>query len=385
MAHLDDDPSHSYLHNLVPLHPTLNQHLGGLKRNYGSPARKSVDCDYPQLEWSFLRNQALQHRRVWRLRHAYACARIGLYVYTKYFHAELELLYKILTECLYFARHIWNEEIIWALLDHDLKPLLRRNAAAVRRNVADDLVRQIAALWTEVRGATRAHALLQLTGTPRIYRIKAEGAQLTSILRRFAMDYAAIPTGRARHEAKKLAAESLSTCETLEAKINALEIGPWCAEANDDWAGARQILEGNLAPLVLPSVRTYVEDLRRRRNDGSIERAPLKIPTDLMPLNAAQVPIELAAAIVATMNNSKGELRAAQELVGLSLEIYEPMQTQPFMLTRDMARAYRNLASKIGEPRVAILSTGRSLSSKTLRQLKTVTSLVGDRLLEAKR
>jgi hypothetical protein len=198
------------------------------------------------------------------------------------------------------------------------------------------------------------------------------------------MDAAALSTRNGLAVVRTLAAESFQLADTLEAKVNALEVEPWALEARDDWWRARTVLQEKLAPEVLWKVQTYVDDLRRRRTGKKLGTVPLKVPGDLTPLNAGQVPIELAAAIVGTGGTTGNELREAKDLVEIALVVYEPLAARPFMLTETVRRTYRKLASVIGDPRVMLLAQGRGLSEPTVAVLRRVSNLASIRLREAK-
>jgi len=101
-------------------------------------------------------------------RRAYACVRVGYYALL-FYHLEdpgrspesLASLYGAMSECLYYARHVWNDVILWGLLSHELRWLLHREADCIPRRLIAPVVRGLAALWTELRMPNRTIAIYE--------------------------------------------------------------------------------------------------------------------------------------------------------------------------------------------------------------------------------
>ena len=386
IAHLDDNNLHSYRHNLVPLAGRFNRHFGGLMGNYGSPTRIVVPCQFTQLTWDNLRRQAHLHREQWRFRRAYACVRVGYYTLTHYYGGNLEKLYEAMNECLYFARHVWDDDLIWALADHDLQPLLECDTHSMQRTQVARLVRQIAALWTDLREVIRAGMILSehdaLLGV--LNRDSVDRSTQCSLLRRRGMAAVTRDGVAGLVNGASFAKEALSLAITLEEEVNALEVEPWLAEDRDRWTSVRKLLEEGLVPKVLPLIRIFADDLHQQKRAGKLGTVPLKIPPYLTPLNAAQVPMDYAVSIVKTGGRSKTELRQVRSLVETSLAVYDLMGTRPYMLTENVRTAYEEATRATGDRRLQVLSAGRCLRPQTLAVLMRVSSLALARLREAR-
>jgi hypothetical protein len=388
IAHLDDNIRHSYRHNLVPVHPTINRHLGGLKRRYGSPTAIVVPCDFAQLDWENLRRRADLHREEWHSRRAYACARIGYYTITRYYRwGGLGKRYEVMTDCLYFARHVWDEDLIWALLDHDLVPLLYENASKLPRQHIAPLIRQVAALWTDLREPRLANIILTqhdvLLGG--LKRDAVDQKTACSLARRRGMDAVSRDGLAGLFQGASFAKEAFSLARTLEEKINALEVLPWLAGNRNDWKRVRGLLEGHpIFSQVLRLVEKFARDLKRQTSRGQLGHVLLKKPAHLTPLNAAQVPMDLAISLLKTDGPSKKTLRKIRKLVNLSNSVHHLWSTRPFMLTENVKGAYRDLANVIREPWLYDLADGRCLSPRTRKTLLIAGKLAMDRFREAK-
>lgn len=387
ISHLDDQKLHSYRHNLVPLHPTFNRHFGALMSKHGSPTKIVVPCQFTQLDWDNLRGKAQLHREQWRFRRAYACVRVGYYTITRYYGGDLGRLYDVMAECLYFARHVWDEDLIWALSVHDLVPLLERDTHSLRRAQVSPVVRQIAALWTDLRDVTRASMILSehdvLLGVWK--GDSADKKTQCSLLRRRGMDAVTREGVAGLVNGAAFAKEALSLAVTLEEQVNALEVEPWLAEDRDKWPSARKLLEEGLVPKVLPHIQTFAHDLRKQKEKKTLGTVPLKIPAHLTPLNAAQVPMDYAVSIVKTgARRSKRELREVRRLVDISMAVYDLMGTRPFMLTENVKTAYEETGRATGDKRLQVLAAGRGLLPHTLEVLMKVSKMAVDRLRDAK-
>lgn len=387
IAHLDDNPMHSYLFNLVPLHNRYNRSLGGQKN-----ITKPVKPCFPGLTWDALLLRAKWHHHVGSSRRAYACVRIGYYLQWFYYlynprenTESLTCLYEAIAECMYYARHVWNEEILWGLLSHDLSWLLSRDSARLSREVVARVVRGLAALWTEIREPENARAIYE--ELDRLLGARGGGAvnqkEQCSLLRRLGMASVAREGQKGLIAGGRYAREAATLARTPEERVNAGEVLPWISADRGEWKAVRDGMERLYVEEVQKPLQAFVSDLGQNRNRGTIGSNLLKVPPELTLLNAAQVPMDLGLAIFKTEGRTRTALKRVRRLAELARCAYHLTETRPFAMTDRVRRAYLELAEALNEPWYTHLSEGRMLTTRTVKVLMKAERLALRRLEDA--
>ncbi len=387
IAHLDDNPEHSYLFNLVPLHMKYNRSLGGQKHR-----TKPVKPRFPGLTWNALLTHARLHHLLGSSRRAYACVRIGYYLQWFYYLDEpgentesLTCLYDALAECLYYARHVWNDEILWGLLSHDLAWLLSMDSRRLSREVVAPVVRGLAALWTEISTPENTRTIYEeldrLLG--RRGGSAVDQKAQCSLLRRWAMVSVAQEGQKGLIAGADYAGEAAKLARTPEERVNAGEVLPWILADRGDWKAVRSGMERLYDEEVQEPLKAFVADLDKNKKRVTIGSGLLKVPPDLTLLNAAQVPMDLGLATFKTEGRTKTALKRVRQLAELARCAYDVTETKPFAMTESVRRAYLELAEALNEPWYTQLARGRTLTSRTVKVLMKAERLALRRLEEA--
>lgn len=386
IAHIDDDSLHSQLHNLIPLKGAINNYLQGVARRLRTSRASSVPCELAMLELGHLRRQAKQHQDEWRYRSAYACVRIAYYVHSHYFGADTSTLCQLLAECLYYARHVWHNDLLWGLLDHDLVPLLDSAGTKLNRAALAPILRELSAIWADAREVAEAEKLLSALPDARSNLAigkASTNAVAFSIHRRRGMVEVAKPDITAWENGLAHYRQALGLAKNVEQQINAEEVMTWGHEARGDWTAARTLLEP-LEKKVTPWLEDYHASIQRAVQPGAGRNTLLKIPPFVTPLNTVQIPIEYAASLVLSGRPTPEEKGKARGIVDLTWSVYGRMRTRPFFLTNAVRDDYKRLATILGDKRLAWLAKGRNLSECTRKALMKASDLAVTRFRESR-